>query len=163
MRYISAAAALRAVRALYEGAPADLALLARACGRSRAYLERVAKTEGWLRPALDGDSEALERRLLALSDRLVADLEAASAEGRAAGSYDKGRIDALSAMLRMVEKVGEMARVPERAAEKQKKSDEELAAAYALIDARIVELACELAAAMGGGTADAGPGGDTGR
>ncbi|MFC6487537.1 hypothetical protein [Nitratireductor sp. GCM10026969] len=149
----SAAGVLTPVRALYEGAPASLDLLARISGRTEAYLERRAREEGWRAPEEFSlsDPEALERRLMALSDRLVGDLEAASAEGRAAGGYDKARIDALSAMLRMVEKLGEMTRVPERAAEKKKKNDAELAAALALIDARIVELACELAASLGGG------------
>ena len=128
-------------------------VLAQISGRTEAYLARLARKEGWREPAsaFEADPEAFEGRLVALSDRLVGDLEAASAEGRAAGAYDKGRIDALSAMLKMVEKLGEMARVPERAAEKQKKSDAELAAALSLIDARIVELASELAACMGRG------------
>jgi len=139
------------MRSLFEGAPASFELLARVSGRTEAYIARLARKEGWREPAsaLESDPEALEGRLMALSDRLVSDLEAASTEGRAAGAYDKGRIDALSAMLKMVEKLGEMARVPERAAEKQKKNDAQLAAALSLIDARIVELACELAASMG--------------
>ncbi|WEX07740.1 hypothetical protein [Chelativorans sp. AA-79] len=158
MRYGSAAAQRTAMRALFEGAPATLDLLARAGGRTEAFLVRVAREEGWKEPAFDVDPEALEKRLVTLSDRLVGDLEAASAEGRAAGSYDKHRIDALAAMLKMVEKLGEMTRLPERAAERQNRSDADLAAALSLIDARIVELACALAASMGGGEADGGGG-----
>lgn len=152
----SAAGVLKAARALYEGAPASLEMLARVSGRTQGYLDRVAQKECWRvsdeRSVLDHDT--LETRLVALSDRLVSDLETASEEGRIAGSYDKGRIDALSSMLRMVEKLGDMTRLPERAAEKKKKSDAELAAALALIDARIVELACELAGALGSGEPD---------
>ncbi len=149
--------------------PEDLAELT---GRSAKHWLNVARVEGWRmanaerpdekapEPPAETDPEALETRLLALSDELVSELEVAVGEGRASGSYDKGRIDALSAMLRMVEKIGEMTRVPERAAERQKKSDEELAATLALIDARIVELACELAATMGCGEPDPTDGGE---
>jgi len=160
MRYGSAATARRAQRALFEGAPVSLGLLAQACRLSETHLATLARREGWRKAdeAPQEDTEALERRLVVLSDQLVSDLEAAGAEGRAAGAYDKHRIDALSTMLRMVEKLGEMTRLPERAAEKQKKSDAELAAALSLIDARIVELACELAATMGGEDAERGSG-----
>ena len=157
MAHVPAAVVRRAARAVFEGAPVTFALLARLTGRTAGHFRQVAREEGWRAPS-DTDAQGLERRLLALSDRLVQDLEAASAEASATGCYDKQKIDALSATLRMVEKLGEMARVPERAADNQKKSDEELAEALALIDARIVELACELAASMGGGEADAGPG-----
>ncbi len=155
-----------------EGGRLTFALLADLTGRSENHWRGVARAEGWRiaeaggsdekapEPPAETDPEALETRLVALSDELVSELEAAVGEGRASGSYDKGRIDALSAMLRMVEKIGEMTRVPERAAERQKKSDEELAAALALIDARIVELACELAATMGCGEADPADGGE---
>ncbi|WP_028033337.1 hypothetical protein [Chelativorans sp. J32] len=158
MRRGSAATVLQAARALFEGAPPSLELLARATGRQEAYLARIAGKEGWREApaASQEDPETLERRLVALSDQLVGDLEAAGAEGRASGTYDKARIDALSTMLRMVEKLGEMTRLPERAAEKQKRSDAELAAALALVDARILELACELAGTMGGGQAERG-------
>jgi hypothetical protein len=144
-----------AVRELLEGAPATLDLLSRACGRSRRSLTRAAEKAGWSGD-LDGvmDPEALDQRLAALSSRLVRAIEAAVAEAQATGIYDKGRIDGLSAMLRIAEKLGEMNRLPERAAEKQKRSDADLAAALALIDARIVELACELAASLGGGQSD---------
>ncbi|MCT7373435.1 hypothetical protein [Chelativorans salis] len=164
LRYVPSMRVRRRARKVMESGrvtPDDLADLT---GRSVKHWLDVARVEGWRmanaeRPPdekapespAETDPEALEKRLVALSDELVSELEAAVGEGRASGTYDKGRIDALSAMLRMVEKIGEMTRVPERAAERQKKSDEELAAALALVDARIVELACELAATMGGG------------
>ncbi|WP_173931129.1 hypothetical protein [Chelativorans sp. Marseille-P2723] len=150
MSLSSAAAKLQAARALLEGAPVSIDLLAQLMGRSEKYLKERALREGWRDAGSSAaEPEALEKRLVVLSDQLVGDLEAAGAEGRSTGSYDKSRIDALSVMLRMVEKLSEMIRVPERAAEKQKRSDAELAAALALIDARIVEIACELAASLG--------------
>lgn len=160
-RHVPAAVVNEATRELFEGAPATLERLGRATGRSTDFLARKAKREGWRAPedSASLDPEELETRLMALSDTLVGDLEAASSEGRATGAYDKGKVDALSAMLRMVEKLGEMTRVPERSAEKQKRNDAELAAAFALIDARIVELACELAASLGGRDPEPGGGG----
>lgn len=138
-----------ALRALFEGAPVNFDLLARASGRSIRGVRAQAKREGWDATAAGGDPEVLERRLAVLSNRLVGELEEISAEGsRADGRYDKARIDALSAMLRMVEKIGETARVSERAAEKQNRTDEEMAAALRHINDRIIELARELAAQM---------------
>jgi len=154
MRGRSAAAATRAMRALLEGEPASFALVAEAAGRTEKYLRRLAKKEGWRVVDAETSPEMMERRRVALSDCLMEELEAEFAHGRAAGKYDKNRIDALSSMLRMIEKLGEMVPVPGRAAQEQNKSDAELAAALTLIDARIVELACELAAAMGGEGAD---------
>lgn len=154
MRGRSSAVATRAMRALLEGEPASFALVAEAAGRTEKYLRQLAKKEGWRVVNAEASAEMMERRRVALSDSLMGELEAEFTQGRATGKYDKSRIDALSSMLRMIEKLGEMVRVPERAAQEQNRSDAELAAALALIDARIMELACELAATMGGTDAE---------
>jgi len=138
-----------ALRALYEGAPVTFDMLARVSGRTVRGIAAQAKREGWGANAASESPEMLERRLAVLSNRLVSELEAISAEGsRAGGQYDKARIDAVSAMLRMVEKIGEAAHLFKRAEEKQNRTDEEMAAALQRINDRIVELARELADQM---------------
>lgn len=154
------------LRALYEGAPPTIETLALVSHRSPRLLAKVARQQGWGVAGIQAagppgepvDPGALERRLTVLADRLVRDLEAVSAAGEEAGGYDKARIDALSAMLRMVEKIGEITRGPERAKENQIKSDAEMAAALERINNRIVELATELAGQMVAGEHQAGTG-----
>lgn len=138
-----------ALRALYEGAPITFEILGGASKRSPNGIKAQAAREGWQAHADGSDPEELERRLAVLSHRLVSELEEISAEGSGAdGRYDKARIDALSAMLRMVEKIGETTRVFERAKDNQNRTDEEMAAALRRINDRILELARELAAQM---------------
>lgn len=141
----TASVALAMLRALFEGAPATLDVLALASNRSEARLRAIAKKEAWRAPDLAASAADLEKRLTLLSDRLIGELEKASREGEQMGAYDKARLDALSAMLRMVEKIGETARGPQSAREEQTRSDEEMAAALERIDARILELAEDLA------------------
>lgn len=141
-----------ALRALNEGAPATLELLAEATGRSVAALRKQAVREGWC-GADDAvariDPATLDDRLLVLADRLVRRLEAISADGEREGrTYDKAAIDALTSMMRMVEKIGEMTRGAERAKEKQTASDADMASLFKRIDDRIVELAAQLAAQL---------------
>ncbi|WP_265515662.1 hypothetical protein [Nitratireductor luteus] len=146
---------LRAVRATFEGAEPSLELLAEATQRSLASLQRQAERDGWNG---DGpvDAGALEGRLLRLSDTLVREFEKLSRAGKAAGRFDKGRIDALNSMLRMIEKIGDMTRLPQRAADRQIKSDAEMAAALKAIDQRILMLARELASCLDDGELVAG-------
>lgn len=59
------------------------------------------------------------------------------------GRIEKGRIDALSSLIRLVEKSEALAK--DSAQEQKKRSDDELAAIYDRIDARIEELAREYA------------------
>lgn len=141
----SASIALAALRALYEGAPATFDMLALAAGRSEARLRATADREGWRTPEPAAHAADPEARLSLLSDRVIGELEKVSREGEETGAYDKVRLDALAAMLRMVEKIGEMGRGPQSAREEQMRSDEEMAAALARIDARILELAEDLA------------------
>lgn len=108
-----------ALRMLFEGAPVTFDLLAMARRCSEKNLRALAEKKSWRVPQEVGSPTDLERRLTVLSDRLVGELEAASAEGQRAGAYDKARIDALSAMLRMVEKIGETTRGPRLNRERQ--------------------------------------------
>jgi hypothetical protein len=134
-----------AVRAMIEGAPVTFELMAEATGRSAKALRARARREGWGEPDRV-DPATLDERLLILSDRLVRGLEAISADGEREGKvYDKAGIDALSAMLRMVEKIGEITRGTERAKENQTASDADMASLFKRIDDRIMELAGQLA------------------
>lgn len=138
------------LRAMFEGTPLTVETIAKITARSEARLRKLAEREGWGEVRKAGSRKALERRLLVLSDRLVGELEAIGAEGTGqAGVFDKQRIDALAAMLKMVEKIGEITRGPERAKENQIETDADMAAALAHIDARVYELALDLAARMG--------------
>ena len=148
-----------AARSLMEGAPPDFELLALLSGRSVSYFERIAKKEGWkVRETSQESLAALETRLSALITGMVDEIEKLgfSALG---GQYDKQRLDTLTALLKIVERLDGVVRGTWYSVEKEKKDDEELATALALVDARIIELACELAATMGGEVSDGGGGG----
>lgn len=146
----NATVVLSAVRALMEGAPVSLELVARVSGKSVRYLTSIAERENWNMPQLARQEEVLlEHRLMILADRMIREMEDIGLSG-IAEQYDKQRIDALSSMLKIVEKLDAVVFGQRHSAEKEIKNDAELAAALALVDARIMELACELAATMGG-------------
>jgi len=160
-----AAEVVAAARALFEGAPADLELISQLSGKTVAHFARIAKRDGWRSREIGPDSLAmLENRLAALATGMVDEMEKLGFSALS-GHYDKQRIDALNALLKIIERLDEFVRGSWHAgrsghsAEKEKKDDAELATALALVDARIVELACELAAAMGGKPSFAGDGG----
>lgn len=147
-----------AARSLIEGAPADFELLGLLSGRTGSYFERVAKREGWkVRETSPESLAALKTRLSALITGMVDEIEKLgfSALG---GQYDKPRLDALTALLKIVERLDGVVRGTWYSVEKEKEDDEELATALALVDARIIELACEFAATMGGEASDGGGG-----
>lgn len=143
-------ARLAAMRALAEGAEPTLDVLADLTGRSLDRLRERAKKEGWALRGHVGDDVAERVRALALA--LLEKVEAlvASEEG---GHISRAEIDGLIAMIRGLEKIGEIMRPQNAARESQTGQDEDLAALLARIDARIVELARELAAQMAAGDA----------
>ena len=154
-----AGAVIMAARSLMEGAPADFELLALLSGRTVSYFERIAGREGWkIRETSQESLVAFKTRLSVLITGMVDEIEKLgfSALG---GQYDKPRLEALTALLKIVERLDGVVRGTWYSVEKEKKDDEELATALALVDARIVELACELAASMGGEASDGGGGG----
>lgn len=90
-----AAGMLLAARSLMEGAPPDFGLISLLTGRSVAYLEQVARKEGWkVREVAAESRSGLEERLAALARRLVEEMEKLAFEALA-GQYDKQRIDTL--------------------------------------------------------------------
>ena len=147
-----------AVRALYEGAAASLELLADATGRSAASMRNRAEKEGWR----DGNGAARlsrqERRLHALLDQQIGKAEAAGAHEEGTASADKARMDAISAVMRTLEKIGEITRSDSGAKENQTRKDEDIADILKRIDERIVELAMGIARGLGGGPSQPGAG-----
>ena len=149
-----------ALRALYEGAPATAERLAAAGGCSQKFLEAKAAAEGW--KAADADDAAgREERLQKMLDRMIGELEAiGEADGEGAVGFDKARIEAVSALTRTLEKIGEITRSTGDAKENRASSHADMAEALRVIDRRIVELAAGLGGAEHPACAgDAGDGG----
>jgi hypothetical protein len=146
---VAAADRWAAARALFEEFGAGTALLAALGGLEEPTIARRAQREGWRqadRP--DEDPAAALRRAIAAA---VHELEAVSASsGQGMPNLDRGRIETVLAMLKTVEKLGEMTGVDPRPEETQTRSDADIAAALRRIDERIVELALAAAGRMGG-------------
>lgn len=139
-------ARLHALRILAEGGHATIERLAMASGRSVAVLQRLARNEGWkLVEAGPLDVSARIRKAAGMVLGKVEELGRAAENG---GSIDKGAIDGLIAMIRGLEKIGEIMRPEEAARENRIRDNEDLADTLRRIEERIVELAGELAARM---------------
>ncbi|MFU0506654.1 hypothetical protein [Pseudaminobacter sp. NGMCC 1.201702] len=139
-----------AMRALYEGARPDIERLALATGRSAASIERRAAREKWVRQDPAAIRSGPKARLAKVVDRLIGEVEAIGMgkEG-GAGTLDKARIDAISALTRTLEKIGEITRLDDGAKENQMRRDADMAGALKRIDQRIVELATGYAKQLG--------------
>jgi len=136
-------AQMRAMRAMAEGLPATLELLADVSGRSLPALRRDAEREGWKLRTGTGD---LDGRLRALAASALARLEAEVARAEVEGGrIDKSEIEAVTALLKGSDRLIDYLRPTGAANENQNKSNEDLAALIDRIDGRIVELARELA------------------
>lgn len=153
-------ARLHALRALAEGGHATIERLALASGRSAATLRRLARNQGWeLAQAGLPDVSARIRKAAGMVLCKVEELGKAAESG---GSIDKGAIDGLIAMIRGLEKIGEIMRPEEAARENQIRDNEDLAETLRRIEERIVELAHEFAARLAeeqSGTAGGAEGG----
>lgn len=136
-----------ALRVLAEENGAGHALLAAASGLRETTIARRARRQGWgSARGEDGAAAPLQRAINAA----VRELEVISTDsGPGTPSLDRGRIETVLAMLKTVEKLGQMTGVDPRPAEAQARSDADIAAALRRIDERIVELALEAAGRMG--------------
>ena len=143
----SADARHRAQRALAEGTDMSFARIAEACGRSLDGLTAQAEREGWtLRPASEQD---VATRVRQVAGQLLGRLEAlGNGAGEGGKGISKAEIDGIIAMVRGLDKIGEIMRPDEAAKENQIGSDEEVAAVLQAINDRIIVLARELAASM---------------
>ena len=140
------------LRELHEGAAPTLERLAAASGRTVAAVLSRAKREAWgeLFPAIADEDR--KTRLGRLTDWIIETLESVKKGAVEEGaSIDKAKVEAISALMRTVEKLGEITRYTDSAKENQIKSDARTAGFLRRIDQRIVELATEYAKQLGAG------------
>jgi cell division protein ZapA (FtsZ GTPase activity inhibitor) len=134
------AAAWSSMRALFEGATPDFALLAAISGRQADTIRRRALAQDWR--ALDDNIDGLSRaeRIIRLANRLIGEMESIEKDGKG-GVYDKARIETVAALMRALEKAGEIVGAEAGMQEQQKKTDADKADTLRRIDERIVALA----------------------
>lgn len=147
---------LAALRALYEGSAPGLDLLATAAGRSAASLRRHADKEGWRDAEAATLLSSQERRLRVLLDKQIGKAEAAGENSEESASADKARMDAISAVMRTLEKIGEITRSDAGAKENQTGRDADMSDVLRRIDERIVELAMGYAKQLGNAASQPG-------
>nr|WP_292837762.1 hypothetical protein [Mesorhizobium sp.] len=137
----------RALRALVEGTDISLARIAEACGRSVNGLLAQAEREGWT--VRLGSGQDVAARVRQVAGQLLGRLEAlGSGAGETGKGISKAEIDGIIAMVRGLDKIGEIMRPDEAAKENQIGSDEDVAAVLQAINDRIIALARELAASL---------------
>jgi len=144
-----------AARALAEGMPVSLPALASVAGLAAATVARRARGERWA-SAADGKGPDYAGRIEGLAGRLIAEMEAIERDAEG-GGYDKGRIDAVVALTRALEKLGEFTQSGHHRREAAQTTDADIADALRRMDERIVELARQYAAELVADKADAAP------
>ncbi|MFC5385342.1 hypothetical protein ACFPLB_05090 [Aquamicrobium segne] len=137
---------LHALRMLAEGAHATIELLALASGRSEAGLQRLAARGGW--KLVEAGPLDVSVRIRKAAGMVLGKVEELGKAAETGAAIDKSAIDGLIAMIRGLEKIGEIMRPEEAAQENQIRDNENLAETLRRIEERIVELAGELAARM---------------
>lgn len=172
-------ACMAALQDWYEGGTPSFPKLSAASGINLTSIKEYAAIHNWKtrspgRPKLAaleaedpaGAVEALdqaatepsgspEERLARVMDLLLREVEAIGVAAQAKRRpLDKGRIDALGAMIRTLEKFEEFVR--ERSRDGQIKRDEEMGDVLSRIDGRIEELARAYAEKLGGGACQRG-------
>lgn len=152
------AAAWASMRALFEGAAPDFVQLAAISGRRPQTIRRRAAREGWRALDDQADGRSQSERIIRLANRLIGEIEAIEKDGKG-GVYDKARIETVAALMRALEKAGEIVGAEAGMQEQQKKTDADKADILRRIDERIVELARFFAGEIVAGRADPGPGG----
>jgi hypothetical protein len=137
------------LRALHEGAAASLDLLADAAGRSVTSLRKRADKEAWRDAETATQLSNQELRLRVVLDQQITKAETSGDGAETSASADKARMDAISAVMRTLEKIGEITRSDTSAKENQTRRDANMADVLRRIDERIVELAIEYATQLG--------------
>jgi hypothetical protein len=139
-----------ALRALAEGASPTPPLLADASGCLIETVKTLSEREAWTWTGADGGDVA--RRVRVVAGDLLVRFEALGRKAlQEGGKVDRSEIDSIVAVIRGLDKIGEIMRPDEAAKENQIGHDEDLAAILERIDRRIVELARDLAAQMAAG------------
>lgn len=140
-----------ALRALFEGAAVDAALLSAASGYAVSSIDRRILRDGWASP-IAGD---FDDRLARLADSLVGQVETLRLENE--GGLDKAQVAMVGSIVRTVEKISELMRGGDAAKVSQTNRDAEMADVLARIDRRIVELARDYARVLGAQEPDCSP------
>jgi acyl-CoA reductase-like NAD-dependent aldehyde dehydrogenase len=136
-----------ALRALAEGARVTLPLLADASGCALATVQALSERDGWAWAGTEAGDVAA--RLRAIAADLLTRMEALGRKAFEEGTkIDRTEIDGIVAIIRGLDKIGEIMRPDEAAKENQIRQDEDLAAILERIDRRIVELAKAFAAQL---------------
>ena len=122
-------------------------LLADASGCTLASVQALSERDGWnWAGTVAGDVAA---RLRAIAADLLTRMEALGRKALDEGAkIDRTEVDGIVAIIRGLDKIGEIMRPDEAAKENQIKQVEDLAAILDRIDRRILELARDLAAQM---------------
>ena len=130
-----------AARRIFEDSAADPGWIAGALGISPASLETVARRENWRRR--EGMGDTLDRLLAQLSAQLrLFEDQAEAAEG-----LSKAQLDALLAITRTFDRLGEMKRA-EEARRAEGPDDAMIETARAAVERRVGELSEQRAATM---------------
>ena len=145
------------MRALFEGAAPDFALLAAISGRQAETIRHRAARHGWRALDDNADGLSLAERITRLANRLIGEMEAIEKDGKGR-VYDKARIETVAALMRALEKAGDIVGAEAGMQEQQKKTDADKANILRRIDERIVELARFFAAEIVAGRAEPGAG-----
>ncbi|MHA6685158.1 hypothetical protein [Mesorhizobium sp. A556] len=106
--------------------------------------------EGWVDVEEAMQLSRQELRLRILLDHSITKAEATSDAVDGSAAADKARMEAISVVMRTLEKIGEIARNDTSAKENQTRRDADMANVLRRIDERIVELAIGYARKLGG-------------
>lgn len=151
------AAAWNAMRAVFEGAAPDFVQLAAISGRQPETIRNKAARQGWRALDVQVDGLTQAERIVRLANRLIGEMEKIQEDGKG-GVYDKARIETVAALMRALDKAGEIVGAEAGMQEKQNKTDADKADILRRIDERIVELARFFADEIVAGRADPGRG-----
>jgi hypothetical protein len=144
-----------ALRELHDGATPTFERLAAATGRTVQAVRNRARREAWGELAGRISDEDRKLRLGRLTDWIIETLETVKKGVSEEGApIEKTKIEAISTLMRTVEKLGEITRPAEGAKENQITRDARTAGVLKRIDQRIVELATEYAKQLGAGKPD---------
>ena len=131
----------RALRALYESG-ATPELLGVASGLLAETIERRALREGWTRQKSNDLADERAGKLSAQMGWLIGEIDSIRHDAQDGAPLDKARIEAVLAMVRTLEKIGDIMRLEDGANNNNKtECDADMAGLLERIDARIVELA----------------------
>ena len=141
------------VRAWAEGTPFDVSLVSKLTGYRRPLVEKRLTCDGRRRASAsctDEETSAVRARQLRM--RLWSRLDAVT-DRAPAEALDKGELDIIQALLRVIDRAETMEQGVGEAVEENKVSD--IANTLRKIDARILELAGELAEGQRQGSEEA--------